>query len=521
MLENFVNHEPFGMFRETGDTVADMSSCQERLVAEAMADFVNLGDVSTTRATPLESLPSPSFPYSSSTRMTQKVASGDRLERANEQQQSSEDNITLNVAAESISMQANDRKDEQHTAPIDSPPRSSPVVVLPAAVAKDTASSEQCSITPKQNARNRKRTIDTSTVDDMDEDELAIGLPTEQYRPRPSRRRATDMVVEPLDKPVSGKLSSKKRRRTEGTPATTVPKSVSDDYGTHASKNANTASRDGPTQSELDRDASTKAEVQTTDMKPPLAIPSTGRKVARSHTTIFEDHVNVNASPKSPSLSQRQALRRSALKDISNASAESKPRRHSGKILDSDDEGDDDEDELSRMNHVDETPSLKRGRGRPSKVKSRQSSSKASTGIAVLEETDATAGATETRPKKGRGRPSKSKAAELKLDDKVISDDEDEEIAPNKASTRPLEAVVIATLQATPSVASSMQASTPPPEKATTEATPEPKPVKAMNLGPVTHSPIKKCLTATATKYRVGLSKRQRIQPLHANIRKR
>jgi hypothetical protein len=335
------------------------------------------------------------------------------------------------------------------------------------------------------------------------------------------------MIDEPLDKPVAGKLSSKKRRKTDSTPVTTIPKSTSDENDPYASGKASTASRDRVKQAVIDQDETTKNEAHTGEMKPPPSISSSGRKVSRSHTTIFEDHVNANTFPKSPSLSQRQALRRSALKDISNESAESKPRRQSRKVLqDSDDDEDDDEDELSRMNDVDEAPTVKRGRGRPSKVGPRQTSSKAPTDLAELEDSTVATDMTETRPKKGRGRgrPKKAKAAQVKLDDKVISDDDDDdddEVAPDTGSTRSLEAVVVVPVQTTPSVVSSAQAPTPPPEKAITEATPEPKPAKAVNLGPVTHSPIKKCLTTTTTKYRVGLSKRQRIQPLHSSIRKR
>jgi hypothetical protein len=524
MLEDFVNHEPFGMFRETGDTVADMSSCQERLVAEAMADFVNAREEPMTRATPVESLPSPSFPYSSSRRPTQKVAPVDCIERGHEQP-SSEGNITLNVAADCVGLQASDPKDEKHDASAESSPRPSPIVILPAAAAKAATPLEQHSVSPSANTRRRKRTIETSTINDMDEDELACGLPKEQYRPRPSRRRATNMIDEPLDKPVAGKLSSKKRRKTDSTPVTTIPKSTSDENDPYASGKASTASRDRVKQAVIDQDETTKNEAHTGEMKPPPSISSSGRKVSRSHTTIFEDHVNANTFPKSPSLSQRQALRRSALKDISNESAELKPRRQSRKVLqDSDDDEDDDEDELSRMNDVDEAPTVKRGRGRPSKVGPRQTSFKAPTDLAELEDSTVAADMTETRPKKGRGRPKKAKAAQVKLDDKVISDDDDDdddEVAPDTGSTRSLEAVVVVPVQTTPSVVSSAQAPTPPPEKAITEATPEPKPAKAVNLGPVMHSPIKKCLTTTTTKYRVGLSKRQRIQPLHSSIRKR
>jgi hypothetical protein len=524
MLEDFVNHEPFGMFRETGDTVPDMSSCQERLVAEAMADFVNPAEISLAHATPAESLPSPSFPYSSSTRPTQKAAPANAVGRGNGQQ-SSKDNITLNVAAERVGMQTDDHQGEQNNAPAESPPRLSPIVSLPAAAAKAAASFEQHSVSPKASNRGRKRAIGTSTIDDMDEDELAIGLPKEQYRPRPSRRRATEMVDEPFHKPAIGKSSSKKRRKTDGTPTTMNSRSIPDGDVSCASVELDTTSHDDNKQVEVDRVDCTKDEVQITDTKPPPSISSSGRKVGRSHTTIFEDHVNSNTSHRSPSLSQQQALRRSALKDISNESAESKPRRRSKKILeDSEDEADNDEDELNRMHDVDETPTVKRGRGRPSKAKSRQASTKATTDSAAIENPTVAADTIETRPKKGRGRPSKAKAAKIKPDDKVISDDDKEEeeaTSDAAASTRALEAVVIVPHETTPSVVSSAQVPTPPPDKLASEATPAPKPVKAVNTGPAMHSPIKKCLTATATKYRVGLSKRQRIQPLHASIRKR
>ncbi|KAF1821719.1 uncharacterized protein K489DRAFT_254782 [Dissoconium aciculare CBS 342.82] len=476
LFEDFVNHEPFGMFQETGDTVADMSSCQERLVAEAIADFGKSETISTTRPTPVELPPSPSFPYSSSTRPTQKAVAVDHVEHVAEEH-SSEYNIVLDLGPEHVHSVADDACDTQSLQP---PPHLSPVTLLPTGLPETNTPFETQAMPKTGKLRSRKRTMEIDTMNNMGEDELLVELPKEQYQPRPSRRRATDTMELASPKATAPKQTSKKRRKTD------------------------------------DQIDPSKSEAIAVDMKPPPSVGLSGRKGIRSHTTIFEDHINSDTSLKSPSLSQRQALRRSVLKDISNEPAEQnpKPRRQSRKILV--DSEDDDEDELGKISDVEDTIPLKRGRGRPSKGKPKKATSVGNSANAIPDELDAAVGAPEPRVKKGRGRPAKNKVAESKVDDKVIEDEE--EIEPDAGSSRVLEAVVIIPPQTTPSVVSSTHAPTPPPEPPA-KCTPEPKPSKLPN-GPVTHSPIKKCLTSTS-KYRVGLSKRQRIQPLHSSIRKR
>jgi hypothetical protein len=512
LFEDFVNHEPFGMFRETGDTVADMSSCQERLVAEAIADLGKSETISTTRPTPVELPPSPSFPYSSSTRPTQKAVAVDHVEHVAEKH-SSEDNIVLDLGPEHVHSVADDACDTQSLQP---PPHLSPVTLLPTGLPETNTPFETQAMPKTGKLRSRKRTMEIDTMNNMDEDELLVELPKEQYKPRPSRRRATDTMELASPKATAPKQTSKKRRKTDGNPANIDSRSSFDENEPVASAEASLVLQADSKHVDLDQIDPSKSEAIAVDMKPPPSVGLSGRKGIRSHTTIFEDHINSDTSLKSPSLSQRQALRRSVLKDISNEPAEQnpKPRRQSRKILV--DSEDDDEDELGKISDVEDTILLKRGRGRPSKGKPKQAMSVGNSANAIPDELDAAVGAPEPRAKKGRGRPAKNKVAESKVDDKVIEDEE--EIEPDAGSSRVLEAVVIIPPQTTPSVVSSTHAPTPPPEPPA-KCTPEPKPSKLPN-GPVTHSPIKKCLTSTS-KYRVGLSKRQRIQPLHSSIRKR
>ncbi|KAF7194121.1 hypothetical protein HII31_04529 [Pseudocercospora fuligena] len=493
-------------------------------------------------------------------------------------------------------------------------PRSSPQVIVHT---NGTPEETLSGTTTQKSARGRKRKASTTakeaSSEPLNSEDLLVGLPKERYQPKPSRRRMTELPEEPIDYSVVPERAAKKRRKTLND-ASASPEHV-DEATTQSAKaseklsNSKPSKRDQAVSSKIPNNSApgtpekpaapsagspprpvaspltspetkkakqspikvaappAKASPSPSKMGPPsLPASSMKKKVPRSHTTIFED-CSQN-SQKSPSLSQQQADRRSALQGTGKRKAPAnKPRRR----IVQDDE--DDEDELSK--EIEKEAPAPRRRGRPAKVDSqkaiaanrgsiqdlnddgeddeapRKRGRKAKSTQKVLEDSDAEDEIVATESvKKGR----KSMSAEMVQDDSAAEDvleptAEDEPQPSKKKRGRPAKSKADAALTPAPetdgdntteAVASSAskvpegesnvlkakdtntlpnaKEATPVPDngKSTKENTPQ-QPQSATKSGPTTHSPIKK--TSKILNHRVGLNKKSRIPPLLKIVR--
>lgn len=482
------------------------------------------------------------------------------------------------------------------------PHRSSPTVhISPVDIsAASVAHPEAVSGDKTQKAgRGRKRKVQEESSEPLNSDDIAVGLPKERYVPRPSRRRATSVIEESIDYSVIPEKAAKsKRSKTMGSsadlpdtqPQLTSNGSPQSERKTNAGKNLEAAeSAIAKTSKGVANETLGQTPAQFSKSSPVIEVPATietpaaglaeaephsaakatsedkktiileddlafvkpapkkklSSKSKRSATTIFEDHVEFAGKSKSPSLSQQQAMRKSALKDIKNDPSPAK-RKRSGKavIPDEDDEDeeenlpvkrkasrksvlpDDDEDELAfdpqlQDDQADEPPDeppKKRGRGRPpksaSKADAEATAKPAKQDDHVEADSNPQPAPENPTKKRGRGRPPKS-AASVPVEDESKDADETSNNQPEHnedqdkpPAEKPAESSTTGSAQAKQNSATVIP--TPSPEKqpsAETQAAPE----KKTKASPAAHSPIK---SSSPAPFRVGLSKKHRIPSL-------
>jgi hypothetical protein len=482
------------------------------------------------------------------------------------------------------------------------PHRSSPTVhINPVEIsAASVAHPEAVSVEKTQKAgRGRKRKVQEESSESLNSDDIAVGLPKERYVPRPSRRRATSVIEESIDYSVIPEKAAKsKRSKTMGSSARlpdtqaqlTRNKSPESESKINPEKKMEAAEPAiAKPSTSVANDTLNQTPAQPSKSSPVVEVPATieifaaklaeaesqsagkatsedkkaiileddlafaksapkkklSSKPKRSATTIFEDHVEFAGKSKSPSLSQQQAMRKSALKDVKNDASPAK-RKRSGKavIPDEDDEDeeenlpvkrkasrksalpDDDEDELafdpqSQDDQADEPPGeppKKRGRGRPpksaAKVDAEATAKSAKQDDRVEADSNPQPAPEKPTKKRGRGRPPKSAASVPVEDESKDADEtsnnhlEHNEDQDKPPAEKPAESLTTDSAQAKQNSATVIP--TPSPEKqpsAETQAAPE----KKTKASPAAHSPIK---SSSPAPFRVGLSKKHRIPSL-------
>jgi hypothetical protein len=615
----FANHEP-AMFRESGSTIPDNESSHERMVEQALRSK-SLRGLSSPGMKLVESDEMPkssSFPWSAS---EQTEVTRSHLAKDGQAAVTGLDLDDKTVAPQAHAFEggqpgkANDAMptDDDIPAPATAvmtapsapteTPQSSPIVHVdpnkmeaPPRAEPDPASAEKT----QRPGRGRKRKVQEESSEPLNSDDIAVGLPKERYKPRPSRRRATEVVDERIDySMVPEKAAKSKRSKTLGSSSAStgpLPQSTGKlskptkqskaqpieffDVVEHATTTANEYVTldplSGPStqvykpspivevSATIEMTPSQPKEVtpqlvfdpvsqpdKTTDKEDDFvfAKPALKRKPVskskRSSTTIFEDHVDFTGKSRSPSLSQQQAMRKSALTDVKNESSLAKRKRNSKAVIpDDDDEAedagdeilvkvkrthklvvrDDDEDELAfdpnvQDEQADQSPdeaSKKRGRGHPANSSSntdtetpaRSAKQKQTEQTEQNDETPPTG--PEEPPKKRRGRPPKTPAPVQDTDEPEDADDNEE------AQFSPQPAAKPSTENNKPCKPTVTEISTPSPEAQ------EPKEKEKENaaadnnkklpkVSPVAHSPIK---SSSPAPYRVGLSKKHRIPSL-------
>jgi hypothetical protein len=422
---DFVNHEP-AMFKESGSTIPDNESSHERMVEQALRSKSAKATSSPgMKLVESDEMPkSSSFPWSASEQTeaprshiardeqattlgldaeinkitaqshahAQEVSRSEQASNSTNSMPANEDSVVPGPAtAVMIAPATNDK-----------PHRSSPTVeikpvevTVPDLIERAKAPAEQT----QKTSRGRKRKVQDESSEPLNSDDIAVGLPKERYKPRPSRRRATEAVEEPIDFGVIPEKAAKsKRSKTVGSSAkpadtqlptkdeqtlpTTEPKAKPSESldtvesGTPLTNKSSTNDplsqlatqlykpspvvevpatvESKPSQSK-EATPQTVPEASHTDKKTKphddfaFAKPAPKRKAPskskRSSTTIFEDHVDFTGKSKSPSLGQQQALRQSALTDVKNEASPVK-RKRGGKAVISDEDEDDEEEVL-------------------------------------------------------------------------------------------------------------------------------------------------------------------------------
>ncbi|GAB1727237.1 hypothetical protein NU195Hw_g305t1 [Hortaea werneckii] len=357
-------------------------------------------------------------------------------------------------------------------------PRSSPIVQINTAAAVESHQPvEEPSASGQKTTRNHKKPIQNGYTDPPNSDDIAVGLPKERYVPRPSKRRSTAIHDEPVDYSVRPEKAAKlKRNKTSNASARLSVDQVeageirpkigragpSPEIGeTQAGKNGkNSTSGNSLMVQEPDAKSQAEATLQhelesNSDQNKSLVIDETqserpsskhqdrsfkdeikvnpkgrptsaSKKPSRAKTTLYEDHLDHDVAQRTPSLSQQQAHRKRAFKDITNQKSTSSSQHPEQSYVDYDEE----EDELARGFNVPELdgaknpsqasggkfphekPTKKRGRGRPPKrtaAQQERSVDKASEASEAEEDVDGISGPDdeeEAVPKKRpRGRP--------------------------------------------------------------------------------------------------------------------
>jgi hypothetical protein len=621
---DFVNHEP-AMFKESGSTIPDNESSHERMIEQVLRSKSAKATSSPgMKFVESDEVPkSSSFPWSASeqTETTKSHIAKDEqttalgldaeINKITAQAHAHAQEVSRSEQASNSTNSMPVNEDSAVPGPAtavmvapathNEPLRSSPIVhikpveVTAPYVAEPAVASAEKTQKP---SRGRKRKVQDESSEPLNSDDIAVGLPKERYKPRPSRRRATETVEEPIDFGVIPEKAAKsKRSKTVGSsakpPDTQLPTQDKQTLPTTESKAKPSESLDAvesgnplpnksstndplsqtatqlykpspvvevpaivetkPSQSK-EGTPQTVAKASQTDKKTKsnddfaFAKPAPKKKAAskskRSSTTIFEDHVDFTGKSRSPSLSQQQALRQSALTDVKNEASPVK-RKRGGKAVISDDDDDeeeevlpakskrtrevvlqddDDEDELAfdpnrQDEQADEPPDeapKKRGRGRPPKTPSKANADASAKSAKQTNQEDAdeiALTAPEEPPKKrGRGRPPKSAATVPDEDDSKNGEQANDDPVEPPKDKAPV-AASIETPAEDSSITSKTSATeipTPSPEKQPSTET-KAAPSKAPKASPVAHSPIKSSSPAT---YRVGLSKKHRIPSL-------
>lgn len=419
---DFVNHEP-AMFKESGSTIPDNESSHERMVEQALRSK-NLKATSSPGMKLVESeemQKSSSFPWSASeqTETTKSHSAKD------EQTAAPETDLKADVAEPQIrSNGSGGTQQPRNFMPIDEnyiiPGPATAVMIAPSAPKVPHQSSPTVHINPvemqasmpvdsntlpaeqtQKASKGRKRKVQEESSEPLNSDDLAIGLPKERYKPRPSRRRATSVIEEQIDySVVPEKAAKSKRSKTAGSRRDSPDaqsqlsgKDLSPEVGRKA-KLADDASTMHPTDTKaaesVENEAVNKAPAKTSKSSPVVDVPTKegtppsqnkestpqndaatapqstttksqyddlafvkpaprGKlpsKSKRSSTTIFEDHVDFRGKSKSPSLSQQQAIRQSTLADVKSEATPVNRKRGRKAVVPDDDDDDDEEEEV-------------------------------------------------------------------------------------------------------------------------------------------------------------------------------
>lgn len=230
---DFLHHEP-AMFHDTGDTVADASSEQQRMLDQAVASKKSLSTSLTKESRHSMEQQSSSVPWTASD-----IANSAKSKKSETAAQAEDQAGDMPVEREEPPVHATtveaekplpddddkdigiDAADIRRDAKLSEfglrKPKSSPMVEIPRQSFRKSTTDEDGLKSTQRAAKSSKRKVQEESSEPLNSDDRAIGLPKERYQPRPSRRRATQVVEEPIDYGVLPKKAAKvKRTKTTG-----------------------------------------------------------------------------------------------------------------------------------------------------------------------------------------------------------------------------------------------------------------------------------------------------------------
>lgn len=577
--EGFKNHEPHVMFNDSGSTIADNSSAEQRLLEQALGKKKHLS-VSPGGNLKAGEQHDSSLPWSTSASNDAAKSSGTKGSAQNAggvQNPDVVDGLTgdrdgfrlmhtlEDVSQSSTHAQADLLSKLDSALPrADSQPNAtcSPTVEIRRNEFDTEAPAPEASASTQKARRRRKsKALEDKDPEVLISDDRPIGLPKEEYKPRPSKRRATQIVEGQIDFSVRPEKAAKaKRTKTTHAAGSQV---VTDPNATHSLTSDNITvtaadpvghAQDGgedplakephtdtvrervqepvervdgrdepPTQETTQEDALPQpaAEQECEDDLQVKSLKSTQKtksasRAKRAQTTIFEDHLEFASSQRALNLSQQQANRKSALQSVSN---EAKSTQRKRKLVVSDDEDDEDELVKEAKEAPEEDPApKKRGRGRPPKSTTKSQPVHIDTANDdTKNDGQSHAGELEDLTMKGgQGKPCKADKASKTVDASNGPDDSSIDHPSNEAPEKPSAEHLEVTVTMKASGASDADLSStkllmPSPDK-------QEKPKKDVKPSPTTHSPIK---SNSKVPFRLGLSKRHRIPPLLRTVNPR
>lgn len=250
---DFINHEPVVMFKDTGDTVADGASSQNRMVEAAFSSKKGL-DTSAIKSIFSDEVTSSSFPWPASEGTpavkeaivapamssagpgeilpdepkgpeNNEIPHSAKVElssipvlqvAANEDKQSSSSNVTISSEVDDA-YASNNVRSPANTCTRRSCPR---VEVFAQSTKSPNLAGEMLSPDMQRSIRGRKREPPQELTMPVNSDGIPVALPKDSCQPRPCRRRATQLaeeVIECLGAPEKALKAGAKRRKTEAT----------------------------------------------------------------------------------------------------------------------------------------------------------------------------------------------------------------------------------------------------------------------------------------------------------------
>ncbi|RMY09695.1 hypothetical protein D0867_08637 [Hortaea werneckii] len=490
---DFLNHEPNEMLKDSGSTAVDNESSQQRMVAQALSDRKG-PSTSVSKLLESDEDKSSSFPWTASAQTpagkkiteegtdVNEEAGRDLKSSGGKMENQEHHHAYIHATSHRASQQdIHDRTDSTATMPrADDPsapekepplerhdaevqreatnepswpeimakvreqqpcerqatiraPRSSPIVQINTAAAVEPHQPvEESSASAQKATRGHKKSVHNSDIDLPNSDDIAVGLPKERYKPRPSKRRSTAIHDEPVDYSVRPEKAAKLKRNKTSNASARVSVDHAEASETKAEKEQagpspeieetqaekigkNSASGNDPVTQELransQAEATSKFELDSKSgqskslvidetqqdrpssehqdgsfedeikVNPTRKPTSASKKPSRAKTTLYEDHLDHDAAHRTPSLSQQQAHRKRAFRDITNQKSTSSSQHPEQSIVNHDEE----EDELARDSSAPDLDgeknafqasggkserdksTKKRGRGRPPK----------------------------------------------------------------------------------------------------------------------------------------------------------
>lgn len=225
----FLSHEPALMFKDTGDTIADASSEQQRLYEQAIALKKGQAKSVAKGDQQISEHESSSIPWTASdtanstkSKKSQIATQGGDEARGGLGEPNDGGLVDGGANANTKQPAVEDPKVGDHWAPqletltTNEPtarkPKSSPMVEIPRHESERHVTLDEPVKSTQRGGKKRNREAEEEGSEPLKSEDRAVGLPKERYQPRPSKRRATHVIEELIDYSVRPEKAAKAKR---------------------------------------------------------------------------------------------------------------------------------------------------------------------------------------------------------------------------------------------------------------------------------------------------------------------